>query len=46
MKSETTVYGRIVKKYEIPLDQIDFRNQQKVYQGSLFDDECEGYCGI
>ena len=28
MKSETTVYGRIVKKYEIPLDQIDDLNDR------------------
>ena len=30
----------------IPLDQIDFEEKHPTYQGSLFDDECEGYCGI
>ena len=30
----------------IPLDQIDFKEEHPTYQGSLFDDECEGYCGV
>ena len=30
----------------IPLDQVNFKKKQKIYQGSLFDDECEGICGI
>ena len=30
----------------IPLDQVNFKKKQEIYQGSLFDDECEGICGI
>lgn len=30
----------------IPLDQIDFRNEEDLGQYSLFDQECEGMCGI
>ena len=30
----------------IPLDQVNFKKKQEIYQGSLFDDECEGMCGI
>jgi len=30
----------------IALDQVNFKKKQKIYQGSLFDDECEGICGI
>ena len=29
-----------------PLDEVDFRNAEDVGQGRLFDDECEGMCGI
>lgn len=29
-----------------PLDQVNFKKKQEIYQGSLFDDECEGMCGI
>jgi len=30
----------------VPLKDIDFKKDKKIYQGSLFDDECEGYCGV
>jgi len=30
----------------IPLDQVNFKKKNPIYQGSLFDDECEGICGI
>jgi len=30
----------------VPLDQIDFRNEEDLGQISLFDQECEGMCGI
>ena len=30
----------------IPLDQINFKEKNSIYQGSLFDDECDGICGV
>ena len=30
----------------IPLDQVNFKKKLSIYQGSLFDDECEGICGV
>lgn len=30
----------------IPLDKVNFKSKLEIYQGSLFDDECEGMCGI
>jgi hypothetical protein len=29
-----------------PLDEIDFRNAEDAGQSRLFDDECEGMCGV
>jgi hypothetical protein len=29
-----------------PLDQIDFRSDVERGQGLLWDDECEGMCGV
>jgi 3'-phosphoadenosine 5'-phosphosulfate sulfotransferase (PAPS reductase)/FAD synthetase len=30
----------------IPLEEVNFKDKQKVFQGNLFDDECEGICGV
>ena len=30
----------------IPLDQVNFKKKLDIYQGSLFDDECQGMCGV
>lgn len=29
-----------------PLDEINFVKEKNIYEGSLFDDECEGMCGV
>ena len=33
-------------KEKIPLKDATFEDNKKGFQGSLFDDECEGYCGV
>jgi len=35
-----------VHKSLTPLDEVDFRNAEDLGQGRLFDDECEGMCGV
>jgi len=33
-------------KEKVPLKDATFEDNKKGFQGSLFDDECEGYCGV
>ena len=33
-------------KEKIPLKDATFEDNDSGFQGSLFDDECEGYCGV
>lgn len=35
-----------VHRQMVPLDQVDFRTVEERGQGSLFDTECEGFCGV
>jgi len=30
----------------LKVDQVNFKKKLSIYQGSLFDDECEGICGV
>ena len=39
-------FDSFIHRSAIPLEEVDFRNLEDMGQTNLFNDECEGMCGV